>query len=300
VELRHLQSFCAIAREMHVTRAAKQLRIAQPALTQQIRVLEKELGVSLLKRAGRGIALTEAGGYFYKEAELILRQLHNARLQIQEIARGKAGHLRVGVTEGASYYPTLATVFNQYQASSPGVKLIFSQRQTPELAAALREGQIDAAFMCPIPSPPSDLTVTNLYRERMLLAVPTGHAFRDKKNVPLSELKDQPIILVSHGATQYSLEGTLIAACGKYGFLPRFVQTMPEYMLALNLVASGIGLTFVPKYMDTIHSRAIHYLSVRTPLAIEMKIVFASRAREDSPVLGNLKRLALQAFGKAK
>jgi DNA-binding transcriptional LysR family regulator len=134
----------------------------------------------------------------------------------------------------------------------------------------------------------------------MLLAVPSGHVFECKKNVLLSELKDQPIILVSHGITQYSLEGTLIAACGKYGFLPRFVQTTPEYMLALNLVASGIGLTFVPKYMNTIHTEAIHYLSVRTPLAIEMKIVLASRAREDWPLLSNLKNLALHAFGKAK
>ena len=105
-----MQAFCVVAQEMQVTKAAKRLKIAQPALTQQIRLLENSLGQRLVRPKGRGIELTPAGAFFHKEAEALLVQLHNVQLKVNEIARGESGHLRVGVTEGASGNPALAVV----------------------------------------------------------------------------------------------------------------------------------------------------------------------------------------------
>jgi DNA-binding transcriptional LysR family regulator len=103
MELRHLRYFCAVAEERHVTRAAERLRVAQPALTQQIRALETELRAPLLRRAGRGIELTEAGIAFWREAEAILGRVRVATLITQETARGQAGRLMIGLTETASF-----------------------------------------------------------------------------------------------------------------------------------------------------------------------------------------------------
>ncbi len=298
MEIRHLRAFCAVAEEMHVTRAAKRLRIAQPALTQQIRLLERALGFRLLQRTGRGVMLTEAGAFFHREAAAMLDQLHNASLKAQEIARGEAGHMHVGTTEGAAFSPTLAAVFNQFRARWPAVALTFSQKQTMELVRDLRAGLIDAAVICPI-SPVEDLSMTELYRARMLLAVPSGHRHAGNASIPLRALEGEPVVLVSHGQTLDSLESTLTEACKKLRFSPRIAQTTSDFMLALNLVASGAGCAFVPAYMSSIHPEAIRYLQVDTPLPIEMHIVFATRFDPPSPSVCNLRNLAMRAFQPA-
>ncbi len=295
MEIRHLRAFCAVAEEMHVTRAAKRLRVAQPALTQQIRLLENALGFRLLQRTGRGVTLTEPGAFFHKEVAAVLDQLHNASLKAQEIARGEAGHIHVGTTEGAAFNPTLAAVFNRFRARWPAVALTFSQKQTMELVRDLRAGLIDAAVICPV-APIEDLSMTELYRARMLLAVPSGHRHAGDTSLPLRALEGEPVVLVSHGQTLDSLESTLTEACKRLRFSPRIAQTTSDFMLALNLVASGAGCAFVPAYMSSIHPEAIRYLQVETPLPIEMHIVFATRADQTSPSVCNLRSLAVRAF----
>ena len=295
MEIRHLRAFCAVAEEMHVTRAAKRLRIAQPAVTQQIRLLEKAVGLRLLQRTGRGVALTEAGAFFHREIASVLDQLHNATLKAQEIARGEVGRVHIGTTEGAAFHPTLAAVFNQFRARWPAVALTFSQKQTMDLVKDLRAGVIDAAVLCPFPAD-ADLVVTELYRHGMLLAVPVNHRHAKKAMISLHELKGEPVVLVSHGETVDSLESIFAAACKRLRFSPRVLQTTPDFVLALNLVASGVGCTFVPAYMNRIHPESIRYLQVETPLPIEMKLVFVTRADQASSSVGNLCNLARQTF----
>ena len=295
MELRHLRAFCVVAQEMHVTKAAKRLGIAQPALTQQMHLLEKNLGFSLFGRSGRGISLTEAGVFFHKEAEGILTSLHNACLKSQEIARGESGHIRVGVTEGASFDPTLASVFIKFRVAWPSVHLTFTQKQTLELASDLRNGLIDVAFMCPLPDP-TGITVSRLYNDSMLLALPSSHPLATRTSVHVRELKDEPFILISHGETEQSLESTFKAACLKEGFTPRILQTTPDFMLALNLVASRLGLSFVPKYMKGIHLGAISYLQIDTSVSIAMKTVIGFVGARPLPAVANLSEIALRTF----
>ena len=238
MELRHLKAFCAVAQEMHVTEAAKRLKMSQPALTQQIRLLEKDLGLQLIQPDGRGIKLTQAGSFFHKEAEAILANLHNACLKAKELARGQSGTLRIGVTEGASFNPSLAAAFTAYRESYPGVQLTFSQSHSPVLAAHLRNNLIDVAFMCPLPDP-EGLTMSPLYSEEMMLAFPIDRRFNGQATISLQDLQDEPLLLISHGTTVHSLESALTAACEKLRFSPRIAQTVPKFMLALNLCRLG-------------------------------------------------------------
>lgn len=298
MDLRHLRSFCAVAREMNVTRAAQHLHIAQPALTQQIRHLEKELGLPLIRRTGRGIALTDAGAFFYKEAEPILQQMQSVCLQAQEIARGDAGHIVVGLTEASAFSPVLAAVFGRYRAKWPAVKLTFSQRPATDLAAALRDGQIDAAFACPLSVDGPDLSQSALAQNRMLLVVPASHPFASEGTVPLAVLEDEPLILVSHGRALGAFEDTLHEACRMDGFAPRTVQTCPELMLALNLAAAGVGLTFVPEYMSHARSDALRPVAVRAKTPLTLGMSFVTRARDESPLVAHLRDVAVGMFAQ--
>ena len=293
--MRHLRAFCVVAQEMHVTRAAKRLKIAQPALTQQIRTLERSCGFSLLRANGRGVALTEAGVFFHAQAEEILSQLHEACLEGKEISLGAAGHLNIGVTEGASFNPTLAAMFSKLRAFSPKLNLTFEQKQTPALASDLRNGKVEVAFMCPLPDP-KGLTLERLYEERMLVALPLSHALAVRASINIRDLKNQPFLLISHGNTEHSLESSVRFACSKCGFSPRILQTVPEFMLALNLVAAGIGLTFVPPYMQGIHSERICYIPLSGKANITMETVIAYRTGPVSSHLLEVVRVARETF----
>ena len=295
MEMRHLRAFCVVAQEMHVTRAAKRLKMAQPALTQQIRTLERSCGFSLLRADGRGIALTDAGIYFHAQAEMILTQLHDACLRGKEISRGAAGHLNIGVTEGASFNPTLATMFTFLRQLAPKLNLIFEQKGTPDLASDLRSGKIEVAFMCPL-SDPKGLTLEGLYEEEMLVALPLSHPLAAQQSITICNLRDQSLLLISHGNTEHSLESSLRSACSKCGFSPRILQTVPEFMLALNLVAAGIGLTFVPPYMRGIHSERICYLPLSRKANITMETVIAYRTGSVSSHLLEVLRVARETF----
>lgn len=299
MELRHLQSFCAVATEMHVTRAAKRLHIAQPALTQQIRLLEKELGMPLIRRTGRGIALTEAGEFFHKEAELILQHLNSACTQTRKIARGDLGHIVVGVTEASAFSPVLAEVFSRYRARWPAVQLTLSQKQANEFGAALRERQIDAAFTCPLATGDSDLISHNLSQDRMLLAVPKAHPFAGRRAVFLPDLKDEPLILVAHDQTAGAFEGALRAACGSHDFFPQIIQTSPKLMLALNMVAAGVGLAFVPEYMGHARLDALRCVPIRDQSPLVLGVDFVTRVQEESPLVAHLKDIAVSTFAEA-
>lgn len=296
MELRHMEAFCVVAQEMQVTKAAKRLKIAQPALTHQIRLLERALGQQLVRPKGRGIELTPAGAFFHKEAEALLVQLHNVQLQVKEIARGERGHLRIGVTEGASANPALAAVLTEFRKTWPSVQLSFTQRQTPDLAADLRSNAIDVAFMCPLPDP-EGLSLEPMYAENMLAAIPREHPLANRNAIGIAELADIPVFLISHGNTEHSLESCLIEACQRKGFSPRIAQTVPEFMLALNLVASGLGITFVPQYMSDIHPDRIAYRRLKASSGLVMETVLARRQDDDSAQVQNLRATAKRIYG---
>ncbi len=296
MELRHIQSFCAVAEEEHVTRAAERLHISQPALTQQLRLLEKELGLALVQRSGRGIALTEAGEFFYKEAVLILQHLSRATQQTQEIARGGTSHLRVGVTEAVAYSSTLAEVLSCFQEQWPAVRVTLSQKAASELGPALREHHIDAAFSCPIVMAHLNLRSHPLEQARMLLAVSASHPLADRKSVSLPDLKDKPLVLVTHDRAAGTFEDMLYAACERHGFTPRIVQTSPRLMLALNLAAAGVGCAFVPEYMRSVPVEGLHYVPIEDPSPLLLGIDFITRAEESTSAVAGLQEISLRLF----
>ncbi len=297
MELRHLQSFCAVAEERHVTRAAERLHIAQPALTQQMRLLEKELGLALVRRAGRGIVLTEAGEFFYKEAAQILQHLSRATERTREIALGETSHLRVGVTEAVAYSSTLAEVLSCFQERWPTVRLTLSQNAASALGPALREHQIDVAFTCPIHTAHLDLTSQRLAQDRMVLAVPARHPLAGSKSVLLPDLKDKPLVLVAHDRVAGTFEEMLEAACERHGFAPRIVQTTPRLMLALTLAAAGIGFAFVPEYMSSVPVEGLRYVPIEDSSPLMLGIDFVARAEDSALPVTGLREIALRLFG---
>ena len=285
MELRHLRYFVAVAEEGHMTRAAEQLGIQQPPLSQQIRALEDELGVQLFRRKPRGVELTDAGLAFLEHARAILAQVERASATTRRTARGEQGRVVVGFTSSAPFHPFVPRVIRTFRELSPHVSLVLEESGSGELVQALHSEEIDAAF---IRSPIADvvgLEVTPLLEEEMVAALPTGHQFAtsnsDTKRLPLSALAKEIFVLYKRPGGP-GLYDTIITACKGAGFSPRVGQEAPRILSTLNLVAAGLGVSIVPASLRRLEMDGVVYRSIaknQQPLA---PLILACRGSENS------------------
>jgi DNA-binding transcriptional LysR family regulator len=285
MELRHLRYFIAVAEEKHVTRAAERLGIQQPPLSMQIRALEQELDVQLFRRKPRGVELTDAGLAFLDRARVILDQVDRAFATTRRTARGEQGRLVVGFTSSAPFHPFVPRVIRAYREMSPLVSLVLEESGSSELVHGLNNEEIDAAF---IRSPLADvlgLTVRPLLEEKMIVALPTGHALargaRTAAPLPLAALAKETFILYKRPGGP-GLYDTIITACRGAGFSPLVGQEAPRIISTLNLVAAGLGVSVVPESLRRLQMDGVVYRRLADNAQLTAPLILASRRGENA------------------
>jgi DNA-binding transcriptional LysR family regulator len=197
VELRHLRYFVRVAETENVTRAALQLHISQPAVSRQIRDLEDEIGLPLLKRRGQSVSLTEAGRAFLAEARAVLERTDEAVRNVRALANNKQPELHVGYS---SYLvdPVFHGILNNYQRAMPNVRVKLHDRSVEQNVDALLEGRLDLAFIFHAPKPGAlrGLRFLVLSTEHPRLAVSPTHALARRRVVSLEEAACEPFIIL--------------------------------------------------------------------------------------------------------
>jgi DNA-binding transcriptional LysR family regulator len=276
MELRHLRYFLAVAEELNFTRAAERLNISQPPLTQQIKALESELGVTLFDRSAYRIELTDAGHIFAAEAARILGEVRNAIQLAQRAGAGAVGRVRVGFTESASFNPVVTAALRAFRSSYPSVEVSLEEHPSIALAIGLRENRIDAAFVRPPLRTDEGLTFELLGEEELVVALPTGHRLAECGEVVLEQLATETFILYPR-SVRPGLADTVIAACEAAGFTPRVGQYAPQLSSTINLVAASLGISIVPESMQTLQSHVVLYVPIRgRPLHALLGIAYRS------------------------
>jgi DNA-binding transcriptional LysR family regulator len=242
VELHQLRYFLAVARHRHFSRAAQELRVAQPSISQQIQKLERELGVRLFDRTRRGVGLTEAGEAFLPRAERALEQLEEARLELEELSGLQRGHLSVGSPPsiGTHLMPAAFAAFHQRH---PGILTSFRQAGSLALVEMVRTGVLDLAVVM-LPVERAQLASSPLMPDELVLAVPPDHPLRNAPSVSLSELAREPFVLFQEG---YDLRELILSACKQAGFEPRVALDGGEMDSVPRFVAAGLGVTILPR-----------------------------------------------------
>jgi DNA-binding transcriptional LysR family regulator len=265
MELRHLRYFVAVAEHRHITRAAAQLGMQQPPLTQQIQALEREVGVSLLRRHARGVELTPAGESFFADATEILQMVDRAIEAAAETARGQRGRVRIGMTNSTPFHPLLPRVIGAFREAAPNVALTLQEGGTGELVDAVRAGRLDAAFTRSAMTSAADLVTEVLLKEDLVLALPARHPLAESSSgrprVRLRRFADDDFILYRR-PNGPGLYDTIIAACHRAGFSPRISQEVPVITSTLNLVAAGLGVSVVPASLSRHHIEGIVYAAL--------------------------------------
>jgi len=285
-DFRQLRYFVAVAEELSFTRAAIRLHLSQPPLSQQIQALERDLGVQLLERDKRNVALTEPGRVFLEEARQILAKAEEARSHVLAAAAGYSGQLRLAYTVSVSFHPALPQALLRYGQIAPNVHIQLNEMYSEPQFAALLAGQIDVGFVRDEPQHTKDarsLRLAVIDREPLLLALPSGHPLAARKSVRLAEVAGDAFISQPRelAATLYD---RLVKLAAKAGFKPRINQHAQQINGLLALVAAGLGLALVPATMRTVRLAGVSYVPLEDADAY-LLLAAASRAHDHSPAL---------------
>jgi DNA-binding transcriptional LysR family regulator len=245
MELRQLAYFVAVVDEAHFTRAAERLRIAQPAISQQIRRLESELGERLLHRDRRTVTLTPAGEAFLPHARAALAQVGHGQQAVAALRGLVTGHLRVGLVMPLPDRRVIRAI-GAFGRKYPGIGLTLVEDETDALLDGLAAGDLQAAFigLGPGQDPPAGLEAILAAREPAVLAVHSRHPLAGRKSVRLSVIRDEPVVTLTRASR---LRSILETACGQAGFAPRIVAETSDLSVVVQLVAEGIGVALMPR-----------------------------------------------------
>jgi len=286
MELRHLRYFVAVGEEQHYRRASRRLRVAQPALSRQIRELEEEVGFKLFDRLPRGVKLSAAGRLFLEDARRILQAVNEATARAARVARGQSGTLRVGFPENASWHGAVPDSFRRFREQQPDAELQLQPAASLEQLDAIRSGRLDAGFVNFMPDADPDLDQLPVAIQHIELAAPKRHPLAKLKKLSLRDLMDASFIWFPRRASP-ALYDRLMHECYRGGLTsPRIVQEGLNEATILSLVSTGLGVGWVLGSARWRCPETVAILRV-VDLNVPLTLALAWRRDNTSPLLAN-------------
>ena len=293
MELRQLRYLVALADERHFTRAATREHIAQPALSQQIKRLEAEVGLALVERTTRHVALTDAGASLVARSRRILAELDAARAELEALRGVETGHVTVGAmhTMGPIDVSLALAIF---QRRHPRVELTVREQSSEELAEMLRVDELDLAFLSVTERIEShELGLHMLVSEELAAVLPRDHKLGRRRRLRLAELAGESFISFREGAR---LRELLESAGREAGFEPRVTLESNESQRIRRLVARGMGVAILPLSDATAPGADVAVVALTEP-ALSRDITLAWReGRRLAPAAAEFLELARSTF----
>jgi DNA-binding transcriptional LysR family regulator len=284
MELRHLRYFVAVGEEQHFGRAAKRLRVAQPALSRQIQDLEAEIGFKLFDRLPRGVRISAAGQLLLEDARRILQDVSDATARARRIAAGQSGTLRIGFVESISWQGIIPDSLRDFREHQPDAELQLRAMRSLAQFEAIQSGALDAGFALPSANPAHGLAQLSAGVIKEMLAVPLGHPLTKLKKIRLRDLIDVPFVMFPRWAIPTAYD-RLMAECARGGLKTlRVVQETEVETMMLTLVSCRVGVAFVN---DASRWRCPHGVALLPVVDLNLTLPFALMWRKDnsSPLL---------------
>lgn len=245
MDLKHLRAAVAVAEHLHFGHAAAALGVAQPPLSQQVKALETELGVTLFERTTRAVALTPAGEAFVADARAALSMVDSAARRARAVGRGESGELVIGMV-GSSVQHPLPTIIRAFRARYPDVALTFHVLPTVTQVERLRAAALDLGLLRPpLPGPADDLELVSVSREPLVAVLPSDHRLAGRRRIAVSTLAKEPFVLFPR-ALGPGLHDEITALCRRGGFTPGIAQEAVQLPTIVGLVAAGCGVSILP------------------------------------------------------
>jgi DNA-binding transcriptional LysR family regulator len=280
MELRHLHYFVAVAEALSFTKAAKNLNLAQPSLTRQIKDLEAEIGVQLIDRSGQRISLTPEGEYFLRDAKRLLAESEESVQAVQRLSRGPVRHLNVGYLANI-YHDFLPKTFEAFRKVSPLTSLNLFDMTPAEQFQALDERRIDLGFVCCHPrSSGSDLQWSRVGQDLVMVAVAAGTEIARESEIDLKDL--EPLFFVGMSENAYpGCNEWLISTCRTAGFNPRILQDADREPAVISFVAAGLGVALLSEKIKRLPHDGVIFVPLRQKLQVDSWAVWKANNPSD-------------------
>jgi DNA-binding transcriptional LysR family regulator len=298
MELRHLRYFQAVAEELSFSKAARRLHIAQPALSRAVKELEQHLGVNLMNRNRRGVALTEAGAVFLHETRVLLERVDDAVRRVRRTAAGEEGELRLGYI-GAPTQAFLGPLLREFHRRYPRVNVVLEERTPERVWEMVARGRLAVGLTRPVlASPAAHLRTMLLRREPLCAVLPSGHALEAKRSIAWRELARLPLIFLAR-REGVGLHDAVLAACRSARFTPQVVQTPSVITTVLSYVEAGAGVGIIPESVAPLGAGAPIVFRPLTPeRTVELVMVWSEV--ESSPAVAAFRALIAEWQAKRK
>jgi LysR family transcriptional regulator, transcription activator of glutamate synthase operon len=296
MELRQLRYLVALAEELNFTRAAASEHIAQPALSQQIRRLEGEVGLALVERTTRHVALTEAGRLLVVRARRMLAELDAMETELQALRGMDTGHVTIGSMHTMGPVD-LSLALALFHDRHPNVGLTVREQSSEEMAEMLRVDELDLAFLSVTERVEAHgLGLHQLISEELVVLLPPTHSLSGRQEVRMAELADEQFISFRVGAR---LRELLFAAGREVGFEPRVTLESNESQRIRRLVSRGLGVAILPR-SDAEGPGADVAVATLVKPALRRDITLAWReGRRHAPAAAAFLELARETFSDA-
>jgi DNA-binding transcriptional LysR family regulator len=290
MELRQLAAFVAVADELHFGRAAQRLGVVQPAVSQLVRRLERELEVVLFERSSHHVVLTGAGSKLLPAARRALRAGDELAATASALIQGEQGELRVGTTEGIG--ANLNLLLGRFAEERPNVSVIPQAIHTPDKLRAVRDGDLDVAFVR-APVDAIGLHLDELWSEPLRAVLPARHPLAARVTVSLQDLSSLPLMLGPR-STNPGVHDQLLALCRQAGLEPRLGPPLVSVQEALATISTGAAWTLLTLSNAPRRTRAVAVRAVSDPAA-HATVALAWRAAGAGALARGFVDLALRA-----
>ena len=290
MELRQLRYFIALADHLHFGRAAEFLELTPSALSMQLQALERELGVKLVQRTKRSVALTAAGRLFLDEAHATLEQARRTETIARRAGRGEVGTLEIGYVISAACSGIAQRLLSDYHKAFPGVRVTLQQLESPLQIQLLEQGKLDACIVRSVAGDPDAFDRLVVLREEVVAALPSEHRLAREETVRARDLAGETFITPQF-QRDFGFAKHLFSIGQKADFLPQVGLGTRDFITALTLVAGGSGVAVVPHSVRTLQIPGIVYRRF-SDVNEESTLTMVFRRNDRSPFVTQLRKQA--------
>ena len=309
MDLQRLKYFVVVAEERHITRAAARLGMAQPPLSQQIRILETEVGATLFERLPKGVALTPAGQALFEDARSILDAAERAARRVDRIASGEEGELVGGITASAALHPFVPHLLRSFRDRNPKISYGLHDNNAAEISEAILANRMTFGIIrAPVIRSPK-LAFVGLGAEQLVAALPADHKLPLRKlkdgvrKIKMKALANERFILVRR-RTAPGMYANILEAGRLCGFEPRVIAEVGRMLTNLNLVAAGMGISCVPESMQHFAIEGVVFAQLEAPARaqrlLRAPLTLVYRTDDTRPLLAAFIAEARRLAGGAK
>ncbi|MCC3701711.1 LysR family transcriptional regulator [Rouxiella badensis] len=267
MDLRKLKSFTVLAETLHFARAAAEVNLTQPALSNHIKALEKDLGIRLFERNQRSVSLTMEGKVLLGDVQHAVNQLELLEKTAKRLAAGYKGVLRLGYVGTSVLDPTVMNIIREFRRRCADIDIIPVESDVNRQLLLLQQGQLDLALVRkPLPVF-RDLALLDLVKNKLYVVLPAHHPLASKKRISVEDLANEPLIL-QDDPMGVGLGGAVYNIFQRKGLLPHNTHLTKEVNVAIALVAMGMGIAVVPDSQRSLLIQDVVYREIDDAQAV--------------------------------